>query len=535
MASINTNIAAYYAANSLRTASTAAQSSIARLSSGNAIVQASDNVSGLAIGTVLQSDVSTLQTASTNASQATSLLQVANGGLTSLTQILQRQQALAVQANSGTLSNTERGYLNQEFQALTTEYNNIVSTTNFNGVNLLDGSISGASGLIGKTTQNSATSLVGLGSTTINTATFSGTFNNNIAGSQSGAQVNILMGTAGTKDIVTVTMNGQVYTSAQAGIDLSTAAAHTIALTDSAGDTFTIVTQASAIGGTTQATSNTLAAAIQTDLQSANAYQTRDISNTANTTGAIVSSQFDGTILQGMDGNSFVLKSDAWGATSAPSISNFQITPYSATANGSFTVDINGDTYKATLSSATFTAGAMTFTNQSDSNSTLVVTFGQNLNVGTAAGAAAITSTLNSVFGGGSNGGLTFQVGTGSTDTIGVSIANSDSASVFGNTSLDISTAAGAQAASGVLTTALGTLTSTVATVGALEESFNYAADVLGTSIQNLDAARGAFLDTDISKESTKYATEQVETQAAISVLAQANQLPQNLLKLIGQ
>jgi flagellin len=529
MASINTNIAAYYAQNNLRTAANNAQSSIARLSSGNAIVQASDDVSGLAIGTILQTDVSTLKTATSNASQATSLLQVANGALTSLTDILQRQAALATQSNSGTLSNTERGYLNQEFQQLTTEYDQIVGDTNFNGVNLLDGSISGASNLIGKTTQNSATTLVGLGSSALTAATFSVSYNNNVSGSQSGATVNIENNTAGTKDIVTVTLNGQIYTSNQ--IDLSAAATHSIALTDAAGDTLTLTTASTST--TAQGTATTLAASIQADLASSTAYQTREISNAASTTGAIVSSQFDGTILQGMDGNSFVLKSNAWGATSAPSISNFQITPYSSSANGSFTVNVNGDVYKATLSSATFNAGAMTFTDQSNSNQTLVVTFGQNLNVGSAAGAAAITGALNSVFGGGSNGGLSFQVGTNSTDTINVSMANIDSNSVGTNT-LDISTAAGAQAASSAISTAISTVTSATSNVGALEERFNYATATLGTSIQNLDAARGAFLDTDVSSESTKFATEQVLQQAAISVLAQANQIPQNLLKLLA-
>ena len=494
MASINTNIAAYYAQNNLRTASNAATSSIARLSSGNAIVQASDDVSGLAIGTILKSDVSTLQTASSNAAQATSLLQVANGALTSLSDILQRQQALAVQSNSGTLSDTERGYLNQEFQQLTTEYDQIVSGTNFNGVTLLDGSISGASGLIGKTTQNSATTLVGLGSTALTAATFSGTYNNNISGSQSGAIVTIA-DTAGTgvSDIVSVTLNGQTYVSN--ATDLHATGTHSITLKDGAGDTLTLATSATAgTAGTGaivgQTTATALAASIQADLASTTAYQTRDISNAASTTGAIVSSQFDGTILQGMDGNSFALKSDAWGSTAAPSISNFQITPYSSTANGSFTVDINGDTYKANLTSATFNAGAMTFTDQSNSNQTLVVTFGQNLNVGSADGAAAITSALNSVFGGGSNSGLNFQVGTDSSDTIGISLSNLDSTAVGTNT-LDISTSTGAQAASTALTTAIGTVTSATSNVGALEERFNYATSTLGTSIQNLDAARG--------------------------------------------
>ena len=271
MVSINTNIAAYYAQQNLRTSSQAASDSIARLSSGNAIVRASDNVAGLAIGTTLATDVSTLNTASSNATQASSLLQVADGATSSLSQILQRQKALAVQSNSGTLSDTERGYLDQEFQQLTTEYNQIVSTTNFNGVNLLDGSISGSSTLNGKATQASATTLTGLGTSGISAAVFSGTYNNSVSGAQTGATINI-EDTAGTgvSDIVTANLNGQTYTSG--ATDLSAASAHTITLHDSAGDVLTLTTQSGAVVGQTAA--NTLSGKIQTDVQSSTAYQT---------------------------------------------------------------------------------------------------------------------------------------------------------------------------------------------------------------------------------------------------------------------
>ena len=141
--SINTNISAYFSQNNLRSASADAQSSIARLSSGNAIIRAADDVAGLSIGTILRTDVSTLRTALTNTSQASSLIQVADGAIERLGEILQRQKALAVQGNADTLSNTERGYLDQEFQALTAEYDRIVSTTEFNGTILLSGNLSG--------------------------------------------------------------------------------------------------------------------------------------------------------------------------------------------------------------------------------------------------------------------------------------------------------------------------------------------------------------------------------------------------------
>jgi len=77
-------------------------------------------------------------------------------------------------------------------------------------------------------------------------------------------------------------------------------------------------------------------------------------------------------------------------------------------------------------------------------------------------------------------------------------------------------------------------VTSTRAQVGSLQSRFTFAAFSIQSSIENLDAARGVFLDADISEESTNLAQSQVKLQASISVLAQANQVPQSFLKLLG-
>lgn len=140
--SINTNVAAYYAQQNIGKASTSASLSISRLSSGERIVRAADDVAALATGTSLRTNVTTLKMALINTSQGASLLQVADGALGQITDILQRQKAIAVQAGSGSLSNTERGFLNQEFQNLSEEIDRLVSETNFNGVNLLNGKLS---------------------------------------------------------------------------------------------------------------------------------------------------------------------------------------------------------------------------------------------------------------------------------------------------------------------------------------------------------------------------------------------------------
>ena len=154
--SINTNIAAYFAQANIAAASVSAQSSISRLSSGNAIVQASDNVAGLATGTSLATQVNALRTAQTNASQGSSLLQVADGALAQIQTILQQQQSVALQAKAGSLTNTDRGFLNQQFQALSNEINILATGTTFNGVNLIDGSIATGGSTSSNPLQNKA-------------------------------------------------------------------------------------------------------------------------------------------------------------------------------------------------------------------------------------------------------------------------------------------------------------------------------------------------------------------------------------------
>lgn len=161
--SINTNISAYFAQANIATASNNASSSVSRLSSGNRIVKSSDDVAALSTGTSLRTQVTALKTALTNAAQGTSLLQVADGALSQVTEILQRQKAIALQAGSGSLTDTDRGYLNQEFQALSTEIDRLAASANFNGVKLIDGALSQAAKVASSTSAaNAASATLGL-------------------------------------------------------------------------------------------------------------------------------------------------------------------------------------------------------------------------------------------------------------------------------------------------------------------------------------------------------------------------------------
>lgn len=136
----NTNLAALGAQRNIGIASNAASSSLSKLSSGSRIPQAKDDAAGLAIGSKLKSEVAGLTQASNNAAQAVSLLQIADGALSTLGDILQRMKSLAVQSSSGQLDDASRSLLNQEFSNLQKEVDRVANVTNFNGTSLLAGS-----------------------------------------------------------------------------------------------------------------------------------------------------------------------------------------------------------------------------------------------------------------------------------------------------------------------------------------------------------------------------------------------------------
>ena len=137
--SVATNTAAATAHRYLRVNDVEASRSLAKLSSGSRIVRASDDAASLAVGTKLKADVNALRQAQVNASHGSSVLQVADGALQQVSDILIRMKALSTQAVSGSLSDTERGYLDTEFTELAAQLDGISSQTKFNGTPLLDG------------------------------------------------------------------------------------------------------------------------------------------------------------------------------------------------------------------------------------------------------------------------------------------------------------------------------------------------------------------------------------------------------------
>lgn len=136
---INTNVAAMNAQRLLTGSTQNQQKSLERLSSGSRINKAGDDAAGLAISENLKAQIRGLRQAKRNASDGISLVQVTEGGLNEISNILVRLRELAVQAASDTIGDTERSFTNREFQSLKEEIQRISTSTNYNGTQVLAG------------------------------------------------------------------------------------------------------------------------------------------------------------------------------------------------------------------------------------------------------------------------------------------------------------------------------------------------------------------------------------------------------------
>ena len=136
---INTNISAMSAQRNLGISSMQSASSLTKLSSGSRVPTAREDAASLSIGTGLRLDVAAFKAAQVNAMQASSLLQIADGSFSQITDILARMKSLATTAQSGQLGTTERGYLNTEFGQLQGEIDRIAATSELSGVKRLGG------------------------------------------------------------------------------------------------------------------------------------------------------------------------------------------------------------------------------------------------------------------------------------------------------------------------------------------------------------------------------------------------------------
>jgi flagellin len=138
MSVINTNVSALSAQNALKTNARSMSTNMEQLSTGSRINSAKDDAAGLAIGQNMTSQIRGLNMAVRNINDGVNMMQTAEGAMIEQSNMLQRMRELAVQSANGTVSDTQRTYLNTEFQALTSQIGNIASQTTWNGTNLMN-------------------------------------------------------------------------------------------------------------------------------------------------------------------------------------------------------------------------------------------------------------------------------------------------------------------------------------------------------------------------------------------------------------
>jgi flagellin len=141
---INHNLAAMTAARILTNNYSRLSTSVQRLSSGLRINSAADDAAGLAVREIMRTDIRVLNQGVRNANDAMSMIQTADGALSVIDEKLTRMKELAEQAATGTYTTAQRAIMDSEYQAMASEITRIANATNFNGVKLLDGSLSGS-------------------------------------------------------------------------------------------------------------------------------------------------------------------------------------------------------------------------------------------------------------------------------------------------------------------------------------------------------------------------------------------------------
>src|SRR5271154_6249521 len=137
------NISAIYAENNLNSTQAGLQNTLTQLSSGSRINSGADDAAGLSLANGLGANSAALTQSSTNASEGVGLLQVADGALSQVTNLLNRAVTLATETANGTLNSTQEAAANQEYQSILSEVNDIGSTTTYNSQQVFTGAAAG--------------------------------------------------------------------------------------------------------------------------------------------------------------------------------------------------------------------------------------------------------------------------------------------------------------------------------------------------------------------------------------------------------
>lgn len=570
---IGTNVASLNAQRQLMNSGSALDRASERLSSGNRINSAKDDAAGLAISNRMTSQVRGLDQAVRNANDGISLIQTAEGALQESTNILQRMRELSVQSANGIYGDSDRNTLQAEVKQLQAELTRISETTTFNGEKLLDGSMGTKQLQVGS--QQDQTIDVSIGS--FSASALGGTSGDIVGSKTSGlAALTALDGTD------TIKINDVVIQDLSGKATLNKALASMNADLEGKGASVSTLVE---VGGTSVGsgvlTSTDVLTLTLTDGN--NQTQITQISNTQNMDELLEKINSSTNIEAKLD-DSGKLVLTASGATSiqvavsgnaatnsglAAATTNFSLvlTDTSADKSG-VNVEVEGATDAAALTAlgldvhdadgnlqggavgaaaGTLAKGDLIINGVAVGETTLVADADDNTEeiinaINKVSAESGVVAFANDAGDGialrATNGGeISIKYGENATDATVLAqtgLKERNSAEGTGSVaSIDISTAAGAQKAIGILDKAIEQVSATRADLGAVNNRLDFTVSNLANISEKTSAARSRITDADFAAETAQLSRSQVLQQAASAMLAQSNARPQQVLSLL--
>ena len=487
---INSNVASLATQRALTETQKDSGVSLQRLSTGLRINSAKDDAAGMAVATRFSAQINGLNQALRNANDGISLIQTADDALSEITDNLQRMRELAVQAANGTNLATDRDALDAELQQLVAEIERVADGTKFNGNVLFDGTFTANIQVGADNAVTDTTNRVAVGATSfINAQTAN-------------------LGTSGATAISTTITAGTDETGVSTG---------------------NVTINGVNIGAVAKGGNGSYAANVATAITNADSDVTATVGQTSMAMGAFSTLTANGGSTYTLEINDIVIHNAQTANIDAAAMDNAinskqselsaaGITYTGSAAGGDLTfirTDGGNINFTETVGTAALASGG--FANGDDVNATGAVTT-------TGYGAVTLSSDFRIVIGG------------TDTTTIGQATAATISASAGTGTALsavDLQDETNSQTALTSIDAALNTINVARSNVGAALSRLDSVSSNLASVVENYTSARSRVMDADFAAESANLARTQVLQQAGISMLAQANAMPQQVLALL--
>ncbi|WP_341489147.1 flagellin [Photobacterium damselae subsp. damselae] len=475
---VNTNVSAMTAQRYLNSASNGVANSMEKLSSGLRINSAKDDAAGLQISNRLTSQTNGLNVAMRNANDGISMAQTAEGAMQESTNMLHRMRDLALQSANGSNSDEDRAAIQKEVTALQTEMTRIADTTTFGGQNLLDGSF--------------------------------GTKEFQI-GANANETIGVSLGDISANAIGNFTAEGK---GTKLGSETPTSAAGS-----AAGGKFAVVATAGDLNlsgpngtGKVSVSATDTVSSIADNINSANTGIKAETTVSTKLTG--LTDGETGTLEIGED--------------------KFDLAKYKGD-NKKLAEDIGKAGYTATVSKdgneisieAKNVDGIMISNAKKPASGTGVALDG----VGAAADTNNIVKNAELKLSANSNFSVT---NADSTKDVLAEVIGSGTGTKNSVADIDLTTQSGSQDALAVIDAAIEGIDSQRADLGAVQNRFNHTLNNLSNINENVNASNSRIKDVDFAKETTNMTKNQILQQASTSILAQAKQIPQSALSLLG-